>query len=47
VSADWNDFEDLDEAGDKHEPSLLEVTLLLDDVDLGCKISGRGIAVPW
>jgi hypothetical protein len=47
ASAAWNGLEDLDEDEDKHEPSLLEVTLLLDDIDLGYKISGRDLAVPW
>jgi hypothetical protein len=45
VSAEWIDLEDLDE--DEHEPSVLDVTLLLDEVDLGCKISGPDIAVHW
>ncbi|MGP8241345.1 MAG: HIRAN domain-containing protein [Solirubrobacteraceae bacterium] len=47
VSAEWKDLEDLNEDDDTHEPSWLGVTLLLDDVDLDCKISGREIAVHW
>jgi hypothetical protein len=47
VSAEWVDLASLDRGEDGQEPSVLDVTLLVDDGDLGFKISGRDIAVLW
>jgi hypothetical protein len=47
VSAEWIDLTNLDDSEDEHKPSWLDVTLLVDDGDLGFKISGRDIAVRW
>jgi hypothetical protein len=47
VSAEWVDLADVDRGEDEQEPSVLDVILLVDDGDLGFKISGRDIAVHW
>ena len=47
VSAEWTGLANLDEGEDEQQPSVLDVTLLVDDGDLGFTISGRDIVVHW